>query len=351
MLKQIHFRAMNTDVGIWLWHDSSQAAAWLQQAAQRFAAIEAELSRFRPDSGLSRLNDAAGAGAQPVSPLLWAVVNAALEAARRSHGLFDPTLLHPLQRAGYDRSFEQLAGQDRRFEQLAPDLVNDAALKRPDWGYQRVHTNPAAATVTLPVGLGLDLGGIGKGWAVDAVAEALAVHGPVLVDAGGDMRAIGVPQGEPWPIAVQDPFNEEHDLLTLALTSGAVATSSIGGRRWTQNGQARHHLLDPRTGQPSASDLHTVTALAPTAVAAEVAAKVALLLGSRRGRAYLAGQGLRGVLTRRDGEQQIVGRLPLSHLNVQPTTTHPPNVQSTPTDYLKVQSTPTHEEYAAWPVS
>ncbi len=308
MLRQIQFRAMNTDVGIWLWHTAPRAETWLQDAAQRFAAIEAELSRFQPDSGLSRLNAAAGAGPQPVSPLLWTVVSAALDAARRSQGLFDPTLLRPLQRAGYDRSFEQ----------LAPNLPGGAAVRTPDWGYQRIDINPTAMTVSLPEGLGLDLGGIGKGWAVDHVAQALAVHGPVLVDAGGDIRVVGVAQGEPWPIAVQDPFHEQHDLLTLALTSGAVATSSIGGRRWTRNGQAMHHLLDPRTGQPSASDLHTVTVLAPTASVADVAAKVALILGSQRGRDYLASRGLRGLLSRRDGQQQTVGRLPLSHLRARP---------------------------------
>jgi thiamine biosynthesis lipoprotein len=313
MLRQIQFRAMNTDVGIWLWHTAPRAETWLQDAAQRFAAIEAELSRFRPDSGLSRLNAAAGAGPQPVSPLLWTVVSAALDAARRSQGLFDPTLLRPLQRAGYDRSFEQ----------LTPNLSGAAAaVGAPDWGYQRIDINQGAMTVSLPEGLGLDLGGIGKGWAVDHVAQALAVHGPVLVDAGGDMRVVGVVQGEPWPIAVQDPFNEQHDLLTLALTSGAVATSSIGGRRWTRNGQAMHHLLDPRIGQPSASDLHTVTVLAPTATVAEVAAKVALILGSQRGRAYLASRGLRGLLSLRDGQQQTVGRLPLSHLLARPIEIH-----------------------------
>jgi len=312
MLRQIQFRAMNTDVGIWLWHPARQAEAWLQDAAQRFAAIEAELSRFRPDSGLSRLNAAAGAGPQPVSPLLWTVLSAALDAARRSQGLFDPTLLRPLQRAGYDRSYEQ----------LAPNLPGGADGSTLEWGYQRIDINQTALTVSVPAGLSLDLGGIGKGWAVDHVAQALAVHGPVLVDAGGDIRVIGVPQGEPWPIAVQDPFHEQHDLLTLALTSGAVATSSIGGRRWTRNGQAMHHLLDPRTGQPSASDLHTVTVLAPTAAAADVAAKVTLILGSERGRGYLASRGLRGLLSRRDGQQQTVGRLPLSHLLARPIEIH-----------------------------
>ncbi|MGB3218895.1 MAG: FAD:protein FMN transferase [Anaerolineae bacterium] len=311
MLHQIHLRAMNTEVGIWLWQPAAQAAERLRQASQRFTAIEAELSRFRPDSGLSRLNAAAGSGPQPVLPLLWTVLTAALEAARRSDGLFDPTLLHALRRAGYDRSFEQLP---------PPSPAAPAAPAALDWGYQRVRTDPAAMMVELPAGLGLDLGGIGKGWAVDDVAQTLAAHGPVLVDAGGDMRIVGAVRGEPWPIAVQNPFHAQHDLFTLAVSSGAVATSSIGGRRWASNGRAMHHLLDPRTGQPSVSDLHSVTVLAPTAASAEVAAKVALILGSRQGSAYLAKRNLRGLLIGREGQQQTVGRLPLSHLNPRPTT-------------------------------
>lgn len=309
MLHQIHFRAMNTDVGVWLWSQAPAVAVPLQEAVQRFAAIEAELSRFRPDSGLSRLNAAAGAGSQPVSNLLWDVIVAALDAAQRSDGLFDPTLLRPLQRAGYGRSFEQ----------LAPDVPAGTAPRTADWGYRQVRLERTARTVTLPSGLGLDLGGIGKGWAVDVAASALAAHGPLLVDAGGDMRAIGLPAGEPWPVAVQDPFDAQRDLLTLALSDGAVATSSIGGRCWLQNGRPMHHLLDPRSGQPSASDLHTVTVLAPTATVADTAAKVALILGSRRGCAYLADRGLSGLLIERTGERHVVGRLPLSHLTARPT--------------------------------
>ncbi|MCB0241370.1 MAG: FAD:protein FMN transferase, partial [Anaerolineae bacterium] len=74
----------------------------------------------------------------------------------------------------------------------------------------------------------------------------------------------GMPGGEPWPVAVQDPFDETRDCAVLALNGGAVATSSIGRRRWQRNGQTMHHLIDPRTGQPSDSDLHTVTVLADT---------------------------------------------------------------------------------------
>jgi len=133
----------------------------------------------------------------------------------------------------------------------------------------------------------------------------------VLVDAGGDIRAVGVPGGEPWPVAVQDPFDQAQDRAVLALADGAVATSSIGRRRWQSGGRTMHHLIDPRTGQPSDSDLHTVTVLADTAEAAEVAAKTALMLGTTAGADWLAQQDLRGLLIDRRGREYHIGRLPI----------------------------------------
>lgn len=281
MLHTHRFRAMNTDVAAWLWSDSPLAGVRLRAVERFFAQVEAELSRFRPHSGLSRLNAAAGRGPQPVSPLLLEVLALALEAARASGGVFDPTVLHALQATGYDRSFEQIAADDS-------DTPHEPGIPARS-GWQQVLLDAANGTVALPAGVGVDLGGIAKGWAVDQAARQLGQWGPALVDAGGDIRSIGAP-GEPWPVAVQDPFDERRDLAVVGLAGNAVATSSSGGRRWQRSGQTMHHLIDPRTGQPSRSDLHTVTVVAPTAVAAEVAAKVALLLGRQAGQQYLEGR-------------------------------------------------------------
>ncbi|MBE2235392.1 MAG: FAD:protein FMN transferase [Anaerolinea sp.] len=302
MLHQHRFRAMNSDVAFWLWSDSPLAAARLVSAERTFAQVEAELSRFRPDSGLSRLNAAAGGPAQPVSPLLFAVLAAALAAAAQSQGLFDPTILTALRRAGYDRSFELLAAARH-------DAQPVAAQPATAQGWRHVRLDAAAGAVQLPAGVGIDLGGIGKGWTVDQVAQELAPWGAALIDAGGDIRATAPPGGEPWSIAVQDPFDEGRDLLAFRLASGAVATSSVGRRRWELGGQPMHHLIDPRTGRPAEGDLHTVTALAPTAVEAEIAAKVALLLGRTAARRWLNQHNLSGVLIGRDGQWQIVGDL------------------------------------------
>ena len=101
-----------------------------------------------------------------------------------------------------------------------------------------------------------------------------------------------------------------NDLFVISLAEGAIATSSIGKRRWERHGQAMHHLIDPRSGLPSMSDLHTVTVLAPTAVEAEIAAKVALILGQHAGRRYLDERGLAGILVGVDRRLELVGKLP-----------------------------------------
>ena len=292
---------MNTDVGIWLWNPSRQVDRLMRHAMQRFEEAEAELSRFRPDSGLSRLNAAAGLGPQTVSPLLWTALNRAVEAARQTLGLFDPTVLDLLRAAGYDRSFELL---DSSSDTLGPSA-------KPSCGWHQIRFYDSVGQVELPPGVGIDLGGIAKGWTVDRVAVSLATHGPVLVDAGGDIRAVGMPGGEPWPVAVQDPFDETRDCAVLALNGGAVATSSIGRRRWQRNGQTMHHLIDPRTGQPSDSDLHTVTVLADTAEEAEVSAKTVLMLGTQAGASWLKRRDLRGLLIDRRGREHSVGTLPI----------------------------------------
>ena len=302
MLHERHFRAMNTDVGVWVWSTAAVRAPIigrsLEWAEGVFARVEDELSRFRSTSALSRLNQAAGRGPQAVSPLLWMVLLSALQAADDSGGIYDPTLLRTLERIGYDRSFEAIPSF------CAAEIV----ASEPAFGsWRRVRLDGAAHSVSLPADLALDFGGIAKGWTVDCVASALAPLGPVLVDAGGDLRVIGTVAGEAWPIAVQDGFEPERDRAVVRLGEGALATSSIGGRQWRCGGRMLHHVIDPRTGTAAESDLHSVTVRAPSAAIADVAAKVVLVLGSLSGLAYLLARGLSGLLTTVQGREIPVG--------------------------------------------
>ncbi len=309
MLVEHHFRAMNTDVGVWLWSSSPAAKSLLHEVEEMFQEVESHLSRFRADSELSRLNAQAGRGAVTVSSLLQRVLAQALAAARKTEGIFDPTVLPRLRQAGYDRSFELLAigNGDVHIPSAHPSQI----------GWQQVCLDQANSTVNLPVGVAIDLGGIAKGWTVDRACEFLSGWGPALVDAGGDMRAKGLPGGAAWPVGVQDPFHPDQNLMILALDDCAIATSTIGKRHWQRNGHSFHHLIDPRTGTSAESDLHTVTVQAPSTQEAEVAAKTALLLGSNQGADWLRQQGHAAILIQRSGDHTEVGRLSIQERDEQ----------------------------------
>lgn len=281
------FRAMNTDVEVIVAVPrgrEADAAAALEHVERWFGEVEAALSRFRPDSELSQLNRASGRPFRG-SPMLWDVVWAALEAARATHGLFDPTVLGSVVRAGSDRSFE-LPGCDR-----AGSSQQVACAGPGRW--REVHLDPRSLSITLPPTAGLDLGGIAKGWTVDRAASRLRKAGfhHFAVNAGGDLYAAGTQaDGAPWTIGIEDPTEFGSDLLVLEARDRAVATSSVARRRWTQDGHARHHLIDPRTGAPSTTDVLSATVVASSATRAEVLAKTALLLGSRDGLHFLRAQ-------------------------------------------------------------
>lgn len=282
------FRAMNTNVQVILVCDSAGQRPAVEAAfleiERLFATMEATLSRFEPESELSRLNRSSGEPFR-ASPLLFTVVAEALKAARDTEGLFDPTVLRALEAAGYDRSFDEV--RDCTAER-GPSPAGVAAGR-----WREVVLDAERRTITLPDGCGLDLGGIAKGWTVDQAARLLAGLGfrSFAVDAGGDLYAAGrQADGAPWLVGVEDPRAPERDLLVLQIEDCAVATSSICRRRWMLHGKAYHHLIDPRTGEPARSGVLSATVLAPMVARAEVLAKAALLLGPNEGLRFLERQ-------------------------------------------------------------
>ena len=250
-----------------------------------FAGWEALLSRFRPESELSRVNRSAGTPTT-VRPLLRSVLTVAVDAARATDGLFDPTLGRQMSAIGYNRSFE---GPLRL---VGGTFVRDL----PAGGWRDIHIDAATNRITIPPGTALDFGGIAKGMAVDAAASLLAEFGveAALVNAGGDMRVARDDAAE-WQIG----FDEAKD-HAVTLAGGGIATSGVTKRRWMQDGVQRHHLIDPRTGLPSQSELRSVSVAASTCAQAEVAAKVALILGVEAGTAFLERFELPGLMTLRD---------------------------------------------------
>ena len=148
-------------------------------------------------------------------------------------------------------------------------------------------------------GVRLDLGGIGKGYAAERAAEILATAGPCLVNAGGDIAV----RGGRWPVGVETAAEP----LTLELSRGGLATSGRDRRRWQRNGRELHHLIDPRTGAPAETDLLRVTAVAPDAVEAEVAAKSLFLAGAERAAREADAAGVAAVLVTGDGRTIFAG--------------------------------------------
>lgn len=291
---------MGTTISLLL--PESRAERARQAVRALFDEWEQILSRFLVESELSRLNQRPGEPV-PVSGLLYHVLATALTAARATEGIYDPALLDQLARLGYDRTFDAL-----------PTSQFDAIIPGEPGGHWRgIKVDPIRRSVTLPVGIRLDFGGIAKGMAVDAALEALRQDGvyAALVNAGGDLAVLGLPpEAEHWQISV--PGREQ--FWALPLRRGAIATSGIAHRHWRQGSTLRHHLLDPRTGLPSRSDLWSVTVVADRCEQAEVAAKVAFILGSRAGSAFLRKHHIGGLLVRQDGTWETVEPWPAQRM-------------------------------------
>jgi thiamine biosynthesis lipoprotein len=255
-------------------------------------------SRFLETSELSHLN-ADPRHEVPVSGLMGRLVEAVVDAADRTGGLVDGTLLHDLEAAGYLTDLER---------PLPLKLALGLAPRRRPAGpspaarWRRIAFDRAAGVVRRPPGVGLDSGGLAKGLFADVLAGALDRHAAFAVDCAGDLR-LGGAAGLERPVHVESPF-DRHVLHTFARAEGGVATSGIGRRSWLDaRGRPAHHLLDPASGRPAYTGLVQVTALAPTALEAEIRAKAALLSGPETARDWLPDG---GVLVADDGGFAVV---------------------------------------------
>ena len=289
------FRAMGTDVHVVALSRRIDVAADTVHAL--FVAWERILSRFRPDSELSRLNEARGVPFV-ASPILFDAVVTAVSAAAATGGLFDPTLLRDLERVGYDRSFVDL-----------PKAQPETQLPPTGGGaWRRIELDRGTRSVVLPRDAALDLGGIAKGMAVDAALERLGTIGvqSALVSAGGDLAVRGLPPDlGSWPVAVG-----EDGETTVPLVRGALATSSRVRRAWRQGDLERHHILDPRTGEPARSGVREATVAAMTCAQAEAAAKAVFVLGPTLAGELVARNGLAARIATEDGRTVTFGRWP-----------------------------------------
>ncbi|HWH12689.1 MAG TPA: FAD:protein FMN transferase [Solirubrobacteraceae bacterium] len=274
------------------------AAQAVGVARERLLDWHTRFSRFDPRSELCALNSDARATV-PVSLEMARLAAAAVSAAQTSGGLVDATMVDEIGASGY-------AGELHPGPTLAAAL--DLAPRRRPAGprttsrWREIRPDFEALTLTRPPGCKLDSGGIAKGLFADLLAELLADHAAYAIDCAGDLR-LGGTEGIRRHVVVASPF-DERTLHEYELAGGGVATSGIGRRSWLDAaGRPGHHLLDPASGRPAYTGVVQVTALAPTALRAEVRAKAALLSGPDHAEDWLPDG---GVVVHDDGRAVIL---------------------------------------------
>ncbi|HMC52626.1 MAG TPA: FAD:protein FMN transferase [Acidimicrobiales bacterium] len=292
---------MGTEAHVIAVGDKERLEDVLRQATRRVEELEAKWSRFRPTSELSRLNAAAG---RPVivSPETFEAVARAVHAWYVTGGRFDPTVHRALIEAGYDRTFR--------------DVPSDSSARDhgpvPVPGCGEIGLSRSVNAVTLPPGVTLDLGGIGKGYAADLIVRDMLRWGATgaSVSLGGDVRVRGEsPFGPAWVVIVENPLQPGDELDRLVLGDGAVVTSTRLMRTWKRNGAEQHHIIDPTSGCPAWTGVAAVTVVASEASWAEVLAKAAFLAGVEEGLALLRTAGLTGFVIEDGGRVHRVAGL------------------------------------------
>ncbi len=242
--------------------------------------LEGLMTTWRDDSDVSRINAAAGGAAVQVGPETLAVIEKSVWIASRSEGTFDIT-------------FDAMRGLwkfDEGAEGRVPARADVERLRKLiDW--KAITVDATASTVKLGrAGMRMSLGGIAKGYAVDAAARILdAAKVPAFfVQAGGDLYVRGTkPDGAPFKVGVRDPRGGEADFFaTLEVQDHAFSTAGDYERSFIEGGRRYHHIIDPRTGYPATAS-RSVTVWAKDAFVADAIDDAVFILGPQKGLALV----------------------------------------------------------------
>ena len=253
--------------------DSSPSADAIEASFQEIARLERVMSNWDAASEVSALNARAGTGPQPVSADLAAVVRQATNLCSMTAGAFDTTVGSAVHTWGFDTESPS---------KPAPEHVRQAASRI---GCDRVRMQTEPPAITLERGTQIDLGGIGKGYAVDRALAILRAHGVsrAKLDFGSSsLGFVGLMDGG-WPVVVADPRNRDQPLVSFRVFEGAVSTSGQREHSFVRNGRRYGHIFDPRTGTPIQSRLLLVTAIAPDAALADGLSTALFVMGTMEG--------------------------------------------------------------------
>ncbi len=257
--------------------DERSGVRAIERGFAEVARLEQLLSSYRRDSDLSRLNAQAGTGPVRVPRDLADLAHAAAAVAAQTGGAFNPLMGPAIKLWGIPQNPRVPSSEE--LQTLYP-LIELSGLS-----VQR-----AQGTITLArSGMALGLGGIAKGYTADRVVEVLRAEGirGGVVEISGDVRAFGRGPGRrPWRVGVQDPRGDDVPLMAVEVGDGAVSTSGDYERFFEVDGIRYHHILDPRTLQPTRG-LISVTVLARRAIEADALATAVVVMGAVDGLAFV----------------------------------------------------------------
>lgn len=262
---------MGTRIVVELWaEDKARGEAAIEAVLAEMRRIDSAMSTYKPTSEISIVNAQAATQPVKITPELFDLLATAEEYSRITHGAFDITYAS----VGYLYDFHEHVHPDA--EQIAKAL--------PGINHKHVVLDTKARTVrfTQP-GVRIDLGGIGKGHAVDRGIALLQARGVqhALVTAGGDSRIIGDRFGKPWIVGIRHPDHKDQVIARIPLEDAALSTSGDYERYFDEGGVRYHHIIDPKTGQ-SARKVRSATIIGPTATRTDGLSKTAFVLGAQR---------------------------------------------------------------------
>jgi len=271
------------DVHVAVANDAAVHAAELDAArvAARVRAWAGRLTRHDAASDLMRAN-ADPRGAAPVRPTLAATLRWAADAAELTGGIVDATMLRERLAAEWTTPSESTTPAEPAPASAGLPADSSGPASRPAWRLEAARHG--GALLHRDPGVAFDLDGVAKGWIADRALALLDRHPGALVDADGDL-AIRSAEGDAWEVGVADPRTDGAELAVFLLPGArlgaryGLATSGISVHRWAGPDGRRHHLIDPRTGLPAATDVVQATVLAGSARAAEAWAKTVVVLG------------------------------------------------------------------------
>ncbi|MGC4028404.1 MAG: FAD:protein FMN transferase [Steroidobacteraceae bacterium] len=263
---------MGTRVAVEVWApDRASGETAIDAVFADMRRIDERMSTYKETSEISKVNREAAQHPVPISAELFSLIETAQQYSALSDGVFDITYAS----VGYLYDYRNHRRPDGKAIAEALHSVD----------YRQLKLDKAAGTIAFGrPGMRIDLGGIGKGYAVDRGIDILKQlgYGHAMVNAGGDTRVVGDRFGKPWMIGIRHPDRKDEVVLRIPLQDAAFSTSGDYERFFDEGGVRYHHIIDPRTGT-SPHAVRSATIIAPTATRTDGLSKTVFILGPVKG--------------------------------------------------------------------